>query len=197
MKTIISILSTMLLTGVVSAAIVYAIEYNQSPLTIYYGSVPIKDSYTYPELIESVSFTTPKEGKPVDIEFLNILWCYPIGDVVQDYFPYATRRKFYKDFSYFNDLPPRDMVAGRRAITEPLNGGLVNDGKVYNGQIQQADVPAIRANMDKYTTWFLDDIRPDFGATCYIESKSTTFTRLFKLRKEIEYKSISFDYLQK
>ena len=147
----------------------------------YYGNVPAKATFEYPDIIES--FTFGYSERPIEIEFTNGLWCAPI-DSNRTPVLIGTRIKTVDSFTFKNELPEG---MSRIAI----------DARNQLSQIGLYDANTLRNNGVDYSTWDLAELKPDVSSTCHTTAKVQTYSDMFRFPKVVYFNAGPFEYIVK
>ena len=148
----------------------------------YFGNITKELSYNHPENIESVAFIAVHGNKLIRIELIDRLWCKPLRTLQRPQL-IATDYRVHDKFSVTTD------ITGMFAPITNSNNPIIQIGLRDASLIRRAGIK------NGYHTELLTNIHPNKSATCFIESEVSVFTKVFSLRKTIEFAANQFDYI--
>ena len=180
----ISQIATFLAVSATAIAGAYMHEKGQptSEFFEYYGNIMIQQEFHFPERLRLYTFGVSHVG-PLEMTFINRLWCKPHDIHDGSEFPYqllATRYKEFDSYEFVNITPP--------GIALPIT----SDRPIQS--IGRVDVKAIREKPFEYISWNMGEIRPYLDSDCYIDTEVTTYSLIFGLPKTLRFSGDVFEY---
>jgi len=177
----ISQVATFLTVSVTAIAGAYMYEKGQptSDFFEYYGNVMIQREFHFPERLRLYTFGVSHVG-PLEMKFINRLWCKPHDGTELPYQLLATRYKEFDSYEFINITPP--------GIALPIT----SDRPIQS--IGRVDEKVIREESFKYISWNMREIRPYQDSDCYIDAEATTYSLIFGLPKTLRFSGDVFEY---
>ena len=160
------------ITMMVGGAGTYMYEYSRSASDYftYYGNISTQDVYIHPERVAFLTFGYIESKRPMS--FYNEMWCHPIGSGDAGHYFVDSREGAYESYIFHNNIDPASVA--------DLD---LNEHRGWS-DYGFADRQRIRA-IEEFVSWEIDGLHPLESSDCYINSKMSTRTPIFGLKKAI------------
>lgn len=174
------IIGTILILGAISVLYLKELKEPISTYFKFYGNVTVTESIEYDNEVESYTFGW--SPGPLEIKFINQLWCRPLGSM-RNHDLIATRIKVYPEYTFSNTLPGVSVLAIEKDDKYAMVG-LQDREKIRKAALETND----------YYKWSLGQIFPPVTSECYITVDVTTYTEIFRIEKTLEFIGHDFIY---